>query len=129
MKRSHSFAAGLALACSALGAVYVAGADEREYICRPGYAASQRPSKEAWDRLRRAALDRAKIPWELRGNFQVDHIQPLCLGGASTLDNLQAQPWVEARAKDAREAEVCRAYCNGKLTIEAARGIFHRDYP
>ena len=32
---------------------------------------------------------------------------------ANDLSNLQLQPWPEAAAKDRREAEVCRAYCEG----------------
>jgi len=38
----------------------------------------------------------------------VDHIHPLCAGGADHPDNLQWQTVAEARVKDRQERELCR---------------------
>lgn len=116
-------AAGLACAAAALGALQISGADERAEICRPGFAAYQRPSTEAWERLRRAVFAREGVSWSRRAEFQTDHIVPRCLGGSNDLDNLQLQLWQEAQIKDLREAKACRAYCSGKLELGAARAL------
>jgi hypothetical protein len=57
--------------------------------------------------------------------MQRDHIIPLCLGGSDTLDNLQYQPWPQARIKDESERRACEAYCAGLITLDEARARFH----
>jgi hypothetical protein len=60
-----------------------------------------------------------------RPGMQRDHIIPLCLGGSDTLDNLQYQPWPQARIKDEAERRACEAYCAGLITLDEARARFH----
>jgi len=57
-----------------------------------------------------------------------DHIVPLCLGGPDAADNIQCQPREPSYAKDKRERAACDAYCAGEITIDQARGAFHREY-
>lgn len=39
----------------------------------------------------------------------IDHIEPLCAGGADATWNMQWQTILEARRKDAQERRLCRA--------------------
>jgi hypothetical protein len=54
------------------------------------------------------------------GDYELDHIVPLCLCGSNDLSNLQLQPWPEARRKDDLEWELCQAVDAGRLTREEA---------
>jgi hypothetical protein len=42
--------------------------------------------------------------------YVVDHIKPLCAGGADRPSNMQWQTRQEAKIKDRREREMCAAY-------------------
>ena len=61
-----------------------------------------------------------------RYGFQRDHVIPLCLGGPDARENVQYQPWPEARAKDRLEWSVCEAFCRGEISLEAARAMFQK---
>lgn len=45
--------------------------------------------------------------------YVVDHIQPLCAGGADSPRNMQWQTVAEAKKKDAEEHRMCRAKRKG----------------
>ena len=124
MIRLYSILGGLVLVGAAAAVVWPS---ERDTICAHGYAASRRPP-EAWsqDLKRRmcAAVQPGAIATCMRLN-ELDHVIPLCLGGEPKAGgNLALEPWPEAHEKDRREAEACRAYCEGKLSLEAARALF-----
>jgi hypothetical protein len=56
--------------------------------------------------------------------YEIDHLVPLCLGGADTIKNLWPQLRKEAQAKDKLEAELCRMACKGEIdTAEAQEAI------
>jgi hypothetical protein len=119
-------------AAGALVSPAIAGADEateRARICHPGFARAGRPSEAEWTRLKAAAMARAGVPWSERNDFELDHVIPRCLDGSNDLSNLQLQPWPEAAEKDRREAETCRAYCEGEITLEQAQERFKREWP
>jgi hypothetical protein len=117
-----------ALRAGLIGLALVAiGDNDRDRICAPGAAAHGRPSAPEWTRLKRQALTEAGLNWSERNRYELDHIIPRCLDGANDPANLQLQLWPQARVKDRLEAETCRAYCAGKLTLEEARGRFRRD--
>jgi hypothetical protein len=59
----------------------------------------------------------------------VHHAEPADTSTANDLSNRQLQPWPEAEEKDHREAETCRAYCNGEISLEQAKASFHREWP
>jgi hypothetical protein len=101
---------------------------EHERICSPGFSVSIRPPEAVTQRLKREMMSAQSIPWSRAREFELDHVVPLCLGGAP-IDpaNLQLQPWLEARAKDERERQACRAYCAGDLSLEEAQALFHRS--
>ncbi len=126
--RAISFTVG-ALVVGLAGSAIVLSGDERDRVCRPGAAAAGRPSPDAWLRLRQQVFAKAGVSFPAHhADYQVDHIIPRCLDGPNTMDNLQLQLWDEARVKDVKEAEVCRAYCSGKnKTLEEAQSYFVRD--
>ncbi len=55
---------------------------------------------------------------------ELDHIVPLCLGGADTDRNIQVQPWPQAREKDEFEWFACRQVCGGMVPLATAQGWF-----
>jgi hypothetical protein len=121
----------LFLTAGALVSLTPVGADEavdRARICRVGFARAGRPSEAEWQRLKAAAMARAGLPWSERNNFELDHRVSLCLGGASTLDNLALQPWAEARLKDHLEAVVCRAVCEGTMELYWAQKMMYNNW-
>ena len=120
------------LAAGMLVSPAIADADDaadRARICHPGFARAGRPSEAEWTRLKAAAMARAGLPWSERNGFELDHVVPRCMDGPNDLSNLQLQPWPEAQEKDHREAEVCRAYCAGAISLEQARSSFKREWP
>lgn len=72
----------------------------------------------AYSRLHRV-VKRRPVPWH-----QIDHIVPLCLGGADVDANVQVQPIEEAIEKDELERSACRAVCSGALDLEKAQRFF-----
>jgi hypothetical protein len=124
MIRLGSFVAGLALVGVSLGVVW---GDERDQLCRPGYATSVRPSLEVSQRLKLALCSQHHIA-DCHHGWILDHIIPLELGGDPVADsNLQLQTFAAAHAKDLVENETRRQYCAGKITLEQAQSRFHRD--
>lgn len=73
------------------------------------------PSGEARDRAHRAAFQKAN-PCPSTGKrggacpgYVVDHIKPLCAGGADHPDNMQWQTIAAAKEKDREELSACRS--------------------
>jgi len=55
---------------------------------------------------------------------QVDHVVPLCLGGADVEANIRIQPIDEALEKDQLEAHLCRAVCKHRtMPLAEAQAI------
>jgi hypothetical protein len=134
--RAMAFCLGLSIV--ATGSAVVLSGDERDRICHPGLAASGRPSADAWLKLRQLAFERAGVSFAAHHHdYEVDHIIPRCLDGSNDLGNLQLQRcerWDgprclagEAYVKDLKEAAVCRAFCDGNLSLDEARGYFKRS--
>jgi hypothetical protein len=123
--RAVSFIAGTALVAVAASAALSGEtpSEQRDRICKPGFAAAGRPSKAQWEQLRRLVYNQAGIPYD-HTSGEVDHVVPRCLDGPNTLDNLQFQDWNTARIKDKLEIQTCREYCAGYLTLDAAQARF-----
>lgn len=72
---------------------------------------------------------RGPSPLPYRAGFERDHVVPLCLGGSDSVDNMQYQPWPEARAKDRLEATVCHMVCDqGSMNLHWAQDSFRSDW-
>lgn len=82
-------------------------------ICEPGYSRAHRMPRGSAEYDRWLAVMRAyRIPAAERHNYELDHLVPLCLGGADVTENLWPQKWSEAREKDDIERRACRASCD-----------------
>lgn len=134
MRAGFIVAAGFASTVAAIAAS-IAGSpetqSEKSRICSYGYASAHRMSKQESmllkGELMAAYCDAHHIASCRFGDYELDHVEPLCLGGGNERDNLQIQPWAEARIKDRLEAQTCRAYCAGQISLEDARARFKRD--
>ncbi len=63
-----------------------------------------------------------------RGEWEIDHLVPLCLGGADEAANLWPQNQATYRKKDRLEARACREVCAGRLSLSEAQGWFLGDW-
>ena len=71
-----------------------------------------------------------ELPAGAHPQYEVDHLVPLCLGGADSDANLWPEPrrsiesiW-NAERKDELEARMCSLVCSGQLdVVEAQRAI------
>ena len=101
-------------------------------ICVSGYTKSVRPATSYANgvkkRLMRAAgVDEARI-----GDYELDHIVPLALGGhPRKLSNLMLQPWEGehgAKMKDLLEVRLQSLVCRGKLDLTDAQVCIAQDW-
>jgi hypothetical protein len=100
-----------------------------ETICTPYYAARVRLPWYTMARIKLRLLKERGESWLDAPKYELDHIIPLCLGGAAgDLSNLQLQPWEEAKKKDRVEAQACRCVCAGKATLAEAQRDLATDW-
>lgn len=108
-------------------------ADPVAVVCSAGYAKAHRHTPAS---LKRGVLRSYGVSWEARDRFEVDHLFPLCAGGADTAGNL----WPESREvppgsdgwtagdKDRLERCVCRLICSGRVTQFRAFVLISGDW-
>jgi hypothetical protein len=99
-------------------------------ICTPGYSKTVRAVPKY---LRDQAFRKYGIEPHQRGDYQLDHLIPLALGGSNSVRNLwpqphHAPPW-GARAKDRLENRLHRLVCAGKLDLKTAQQEIAADWP
>jgi hypothetical protein len=75
---------------------------------------------------------RYRLPWEWRARFKIDHLIPLELGGADTIDNLWPQR-IRARPYGADRKELLTEVLleqvrKGKMTLSDAQEEIRRDW-
>ncbi len=71
-----------------------------------------------------AALRRALLAaYGTKKAGEIDHLIPICLGGAQSVRNLWPQQSPQFKVKDKLEARLCREICSGKVSLPAARSI------
>ena len=75
---------------------------------------------------------RYRLPWSSRGAFKIDHLIPLDLGGADTIDNLwpqslRARPYGPER-KELLTEVMLRRIANREMTLEEAQEQIRRDW-
>lgn len=91
-------------------------------ICVPGYAKKVR-AVPSW--LKRKVYALYGITEYKTGDYEVDHLIPLSLGGSNSIRNLWPQstrtsPW-NSYAKDALERKLHRLACAGELDLKTAQ--------
>ena len=75
---------------------------------------------------------RYRLPWSSRAAFKIDHLIPLELGGADTIDNLwpqrlRARPYGPDR-KELLTEVLLQRIARGQITLEQAQEQISRDW-
>jgi hypothetical protein len=91
-------------------------------LCAPGYAKKVRNVPEE---VRREVYREYGITSHGRGDYEVDHLISLELGGSNSIKNLwpesyRTSPW-NARVKDRLENRLHELVCDGKIELKTAR--------
>jgi hypothetical protein len=101
----------------------------KDDVCTPGYSKKVRNVPAA---VKRQAYQEYGIPSHRPGEYEVDHLISLELGGSNSIKNLwpesyQTQPW-NAHVKDALENELHRLICSGQLDMRTAQQEIAQDW-
>jgi hypothetical protein len=98
-------------------------------ICVPGYSKKVRAVPRA---LRKQAYAKYGITSANEGDYQMDHLIPLSLGGSNSIRNLWPQtyhttPW-NAHVKDVLEVRLHNLVCNRKVDLQTAQHEIATDW-
>jgi hypothetical protein len=98
-------------------------------ICTPGYSSKVRNVPSA---MKRAVYASYGITQRDPGEYEVDHLISLELGGSNSQRNLwpqsfRTQPW-NAHVKDALENQLHNMVCNGQVSLEDAQHAIATDW-
>jgi hypothetical protein len=101
-------------------------------ICVSGYTKSVRPATSYTNGVKKKLMREAGIDAARIGDYELDHIVPLALGGhPRKLSNLMLQPWEGehgAKAKDHLEVRLQSLVCRGKLDLTDAQVCIAQDW-
>lgn len=100
----------------------------KEHICVPGYAASVRNVPQSEKDLVYAEYD---ITHHTRGEYEVDHIISLELGGSNDIANLfpeAAQPTPGFHEKDMVENYLHDLVCSNKISLTQAQEVIRTNW-
>jgi hypothetical protein len=83
-------------------------------------------------KLEQKVFARYRLPWERRAEFKIDHLIPLELGGADTLDNLwpqslRAKPYGADR-KELLTEVLLQKVRTGRMTLEQTQEEIRKDW-
>lgn len=84
------------------------------------------------EEMERRVFDRYHIPWRRRPEFKIDHLIPIELGGADTIDNLWPQslstrPY-NAHRKELLTRRLLARVATGKMTLAQAQKEISEDW-
>lgn len=84
------------------------------------------------EEMERKVFDRYHIPWQRRPAFKVDHLIPVELGGADTIDNLWPQsrsikPY-NAKRKELLTQRLLARIASGQMTLAQAQNEIREDW-
>ncbi|MDH6242708.1 hypothetical protein [Mycobacterium sp. OTB74] len=108
----------------------VTQANIEDTICAKGWAHSVRPAKSITDPIKRERMNAYGAP-PPAGAYELDHLIPLELGGASTVANLWPELWdgpLGAHEKDRLEDRLHAYVCTGRMTLADAQNVFATDW-
>jgi len=101
-------------------------------ICASGYTKSVRPATSYTNGVKKKLMREAGIDEARIGDYELDHIVPLALGGhPRKLSNLMLQPWEGehgAKSKDVLEVRLQSLVCHGKLDLTDAQVCIAQDW-
>lgn len=101
----------------------------QELICSKGFRTG--PYRKVTKAEKKQVFIRYGIPWENRGQYEVDHFISLELGGSNDIENLWPQayePIPGARQKDVTEDYLHKEMCGGKITQQQAQQAVLKDW-
>jgi hypothetical protein len=97
-----------------------------------GYTKSVRPATSYTNGVKRKLLREAGIDEVRIGDFELDHLIPLAVGGhPRKLSNLMLQPWDGERGahrKDALERRLQIKVCRGEMGLVEAQQCIAQDW-
>ena len=105
-----------------------------ETICVRGWTRTVRPPQEFTCQLKRRQMRTYGYLGRRLGDFELDHLVPLDLGGSpDDARNLWPEPWIEANGwgadrKDELEAALSRLVCAGRLGLAEAQAAITTDW-
>jgi hypothetical protein len=98
-------------------------------ICKPGYSKSVRDVPQA---VKKQAYNQYGITSHKPGEFEVDHLISLELGGSNSIKNLWPESFVtqplNAHIKDTLENKLHELICTGKIPVEQAQKDIATDW-
>ena len=101
-------------------------------ICLSGYTKTVRPATSYTKGVKQKLMREAGIDAARIGDYELDHIVPLTLGGhPRKLSNLQLQPWDGphgAHMKDILEERLHQLVCHGRLDLTDAQVCIAQDW-
>ncbi len=96
--------------------------------CRPGYSAEARNVTQA---TKNAVYARYGIRKHKPGDFEIDHLISIELGGGEEIENLWPQSYSgtwNAHLKDRLEDKLHQLVCNGSITLAEAQHAIRTDW-
>ena len=98
-------------------------------ICTRGYSRGVRPAESVTEPIKRERMAAYGIHAPL-SQYELDHLVPLELGGASTVQNLWPEPWGGdgAHVKDDLENALHDRVCAGTLDLATAQRAIAGDW-
>jgi hypothetical protein len=101
-------------------------------ICKSGYTKSVRPATSYTNGVKKKLMREAGIDAARIGDYELDHIVPLTLGGhPRKLSNLTLQQWDGehgAKMKDLLEERLHQIVCHGRLDLTDAQVCIAQDW-
>jgi hypothetical protein len=95
--------------------------DDLDTVCNT-YTYTRRRTTSS---MKEEAYSKYGINFHLPGQYQIDHLVPLCLGGADSQENLWPQsydnPAWNAKKKDELERVICRMVCDHRYPLADAQ--------
>ena len=98
-------------------------------ICVPGYSSRVRNVPQS---VKEQAYESYGITSREPGEYEVDHLISLELGGSNDIDNLwpqsfKTQPW-NAHVKDKLENKLHQMVCDGEIELKVAQDKISKDW-
>src|ERR1700680_3468546 len=98
-------------------------------VCNYGYA---RKVRDVPAEMKRQVYQEYGITVHVPGDYEVDHLVPLELGGSNSIKNLwpeshRTSPW-NAQVKDRLEGKLHELVCSGQLDLKTAQRAIASDW-
>ena len=99
-------------------------------ICTPGYTKTVRNVPSS---VKHAVYNNYGIPTHKPGDYEVDHLISLELGGSNSIRNLWPESFVSkplnAHVKDDVENKLHQLICSGQISVQAAQQAIAQNWP